>query len=212
MNAGEASLSVTIRRMASGQGPSWLLIITRVSRWWAPVRLYARCVGRNPGEWPSNAASGHQRSGHHHQWESVRRIPRRHPGRPHGSLRRAQPASDIEVPSHEFRYLPSQLPAGLITAAVPPISLRRGFQPAFPIAPLISVKSRSPQIQSRRGLHRKAGSPCLTRAFELGHRPVSAPSSRRHHAIGQSPLSAPPGRCRSTLSLGSTGAPTHRGP
>jgi len=195
-------LSVTIWRMASGQGPSWLLIITRGSRWWASVRLYARCVGRYPWEWPSYAASGHQRSGHHHQWESVRRIPRRHPGRPHGSLRRAQPASDIEVPSHEFRYLPSQLPAGLITAAVPPISLRRGFQPAFPIAPLISVKSRSPQIQSRRGLHRKAGSPCLTRAFELGHRPVSDLSSRRHHAIGRSPFSAPPGRCRSTLSLG----------
>jgi hypothetical protein len=66
------------------------------------------------------------------------------------------------------------------------------------------------QIQLRRGLHRKAGSPCLTGAFELGHRPVSAPSSRRHHAIGQSPFSAPPGRCRSTLSLGPTGAPTHR--
>jgi hypothetical protein len=48
MNAGEALLSVAIRRMASGQGPSWLLIITRGSRWWAPVRLYARCVGRNP--------------------------------------------------------------------------------------------------------------------------------------------------------------------
>ena len=48
MNAGEALLSVTIQRMASGQGPSWFLIITRGSRWWAPVRLYARCVGRNP--------------------------------------------------------------------------------------------------------------------------------------------------------------------
>jgi hypothetical protein len=65
------------------------------------------------------------------------------------------------------------------------------------------------QIQLRRGLHRKAGSPCLTGAFELGHRPVSAPSSRRHHAIGQSPFSAPPGRCRSTLSLGPAEAPTH---
>jgi len=68
------------------------------------------------------------------------------------------------------------------------------------------------QIQLRRGLHRKAGSPCLTGAFELGHRPVSAPSSRRHHAIGRSPLNAPPGRCRSTLSLGPIRAPTHRKP
>ena len=101
-----------------------------------------------------------------------------------------------------FRHLPSQLPVGLFRAADPPVSLRCGLQPAYPIVPLIPAKSRSPQIQSRRGLHRKAGSPCLTRAFELGHRPVSAPSSRRHHAIGQSPLSAPPGRCRSTLSLG----------
>jgi hypothetical protein len=40
-----------------------------------------------------------------------------------------------------FRHLPSQLPAGLFTAAVPPIPLRRGFQPAYPITPLIPAKA-----------------------------------------------------------------------
>jgi hypothetical protein len=65
-------------------------------------------------------------------------------------------------------------------------------------------------VQSRRGVQPKAGAPCLTRTFELGHRPVSDPLSRHHHAIGQSPSSAPPGRCRSTLSLGAIRAPTQR--
>jgi hypothetical protein len=40
-----------------------------------------------------------------------------------------------------FRHLPRQLPVGLFTAAVPPIPLRRGFQPAYPIAPLIPAKT-----------------------------------------------------------------------
>ena len=157
MNAGEASLSVTIRRMASGQGPSWLLIITRGSRWWARVRPCARCVGRNPWEWPSNAASGHQGSGHHHQWESVRRIPRRRPGRPHGSVRRAQPASDIQVPSHEFQAFAKPTPSGsfYVLCSADPIAPRvparlsnRAANPSKtqistnPVAPRAPAKSR----------------------------------------------------------------------
>jgi len=200
-------LSAAIRRMASGQGPSWLLIITRGSRWWAPVRHYARCVGRSPWEWPCNAASGHQRSGHHHQWESVRRIPRRRPGRPHGSVRRAQPASDIQVPSPAFQAFAKPTPSGSFYGLCSADSIAPRVPARLSNHTADSSKSRSPQIQSRRGLQPKAGSPCLTRAFELGHRPVSDPSSRRHHAIGQSPFSAPPGRCRSTLSLGTIGAP-----
>ena len=162
--------SATIRRMASGQRPSWLLIITCGSRWWASVRHDARCAGRNPEERPSYAASGHQGPGHQRRYAVFR-------GGARVALRdwfvgRNQVAMSTFL-LLRLSQLPSQFPAGRLR-------------------PLVRLSHRaaasSPPIPSRRWFPQKANLPLPNQRVGLGHRPVSAPLSHQLNSSCCSPL------------------------